>query len=146
MIKNKLLKYTLLGFAFTAFQGAALAHQATLYKDPNCGCCVAYAEYLESHGYEVKQVNHPKMDLVKKQFGTHKLASCHTMKIGDYVVEGHVPVAAIEKMLAEQPDIQGITLPGMPYNSPGMGPEKKGSLDILAFNKGGSNVSLFINL
>jgi hypothetical protein len=49
-----------------------------------------------------------------------ELWGCHTSVIGDYFIEGHVPVAAIEKLLAEQPDIDGIALPGMPSGAPGM--------------------------
>ena len=39
-----------------------------------------------------------------------------------YFIEGHVPHDAITKLLAEKPDIKGITVPGMPagINVPGM--------------------------
>jgi hypothetical protein len=50
--------------------------------------------------------------------------SCHTSLVGDYYVEGHVPVEAVRKLLAEQPNIEGIALPGMPQGSPGMSGEK----------------------
>ncbi len=70
-------------------------------------------------------IDHANMTPVKQRLGTAQAASCHTVEIEGYVVEGHVPVAAINKMLTEQPDIRGLALPGMPMNSPGMGPEKK---------------------
>ena len=76
-------------------------------------------------------IDHHNMTPVKQRLGTAQAASCHTVEIEGYVVEGHVPVAAIHKMLAEQPDIKGLALPGMPLNSQGMGPEKKGSLQVL---------------
>ncbi|HKM15147.1 MAG TPA: DUF411 domain-containing protein [Marinospirillum sp.] len=119
---------------------------ATLHKDPNCGCCVEYAHYLEKNGFNVISKNHANMTLVKQRLGTLKAASCHTIEIQGYVVEGHVPVAAIEKMLKEQPDIKGLSLPGMPYNSPGMGPEKKGSLQILGLNAQGKPTGVYITL
>ena len=49
-----------------------------------------------------------------------------------YVVEGHVPVAAIHKLLAEQPPIMAITLPRMPEGSPGMGGRKQAALTVYA--------------
>ena len=52
--------------------------------------------------------------------------SCHTSLVGGYYVEGHVPVEAIRKLLAEQPEIDGIALPGMPQGSPGMSGRKEG--------------------
>lgn len=125
----------LLGSAITlAFATQALASEpleVTLHKDPWCGCCNAYADYLEDEGFKVIRIDHPDMTPIKHKLGTARAASCHTVEVGDYVVEGHVPVAAIHKMLNEKPDILGIALPGMPLNSPGMGPEKPGSLEVL---------------
>ena len=119
---------------------------ATFHKDPNCGCCVEYAHYLERNGFNVISKNHFNMTQIKQRLGTIEAASCHTVEIEGYVVEGHVPVAAISKMLKEQPSIKGLALPGMPYNSPGMGPEKKGSLQILALNKQGKPIGVYITL
>jgi hypothetical protein len=48
------------------------------------------------------------------------MRSCHTTVGGGYFVEGHVPIAAIESLLARRPAILGIALPGMPAGSPGM--------------------------
>jgi len=36
------------------------------------------------------------------------------------VVEGHVPVDLIDRLLRERPAIAGIAVPGMPIGSPGM--------------------------
>ena len=62
--------------------------------------------------------------------------SCHTSVIGDYFIEGHVPVAAIQKLLAEQPDVDGIALPGMPSGSPGMTGEQQAPFIIYAVAHG----------
>ena len=105
--------------------------EMTLYKDPYCGCCTAHAAYLEEQGVKVNLVNVPNIAEVKMGHGTYKGASCHTIVMDKYVIEGHVPIASIRKLWDEQPDIKGIALPGMPLNSPGMGPEKKGSLQIM---------------
>ncbi|WP_077926231.1 DUF411 domain-containing protein, partial [Wohlfahrtiimonas larvae] len=95
--------------------------EMTLYKDPNCGCCTAHADYLKENGFKVTMIDHPNIVEIKQQYGTLRGASCHTIVMDGYVIEGHVPVASIKKLWAEQPDIKGIALPGMPYNSPGMG-------------------------
>lgn len=142
---KKTLTAALLPLLFTS-QLLANELSAVLYKDPWCGCCTEYATYLEDHGFQVKSIDHRNMDAVKRSLGTAAAASCHTVQIGNYVVEGHVPVAAIHKMLEEQPDILGIALPGMPLNSPGMGPEKPGSLNVLSLDHQGRIKGLFQNL
>lgn len=120
-------------FALSAFSMAATP--VVLYKDANCGCCENYVHYLNDNGFKVNAVNFKNMEGIKKSFGSDQLASCHTMIIQGYTVEGHVPVAAIRKLLKEKPQIVGISLPGMDAHSPGMGPEIKGSLRILQIVK-----------
>src|SRR5262245_6934361 len=94
---------------------------ALMYKNPQCGCCEEYAKYLRRNGFKVTVKETPNMSLISRQNGVpEKLAGCHTMMVGGYVVEGHVPVGAISKLLTERPDIKGISLPGMPEGSPGM--------------------------
>lgn len=119
---------------------------ATLHKDPNCGCCIEYAHYLEGNGFNVKMIDHANMTPVKQRLGTAQAASCHTVEIEGYVVEGHVPVAAIDKMLKERPHIKGLALPGMPLNSPGMGPEKKGSLQVFKLDVQGKPTGIYVTL
>jgi hypothetical protein len=117
--------------ATTAFAATAV----TLYKSPTCGCCEKYVDYLRENGFAVKAIDENDMDAVKKRHGVSHLASCHTALVGGYVVEGHVPVGAIRKLLKEKPAITGISAPGMPQNSPGMGEMKKGTLTIYAVTK-----------
>jgi hypothetical protein len=94
---------------------------ALMYKNPQCGCCEAYAKYLRHNGFKVTVKETHNMSLISRQNGVpEKLAGCHTMLVGGYVVEGHVPVSAINKLLTERPSIKGISLPGMPEGSPGM--------------------------
>ena len=105
---------------------------ATLYKNPSCTCCDAYADYLRVNGFEVHVIEHPNMSQIKRKHGVRKdLEGCHSTVIGDYVVEGHVPVGPIKRLLAERPAIKGISLPGMPEGSPGMSGTKEGPFEIL---------------
>lgn len=142
-MKPALLALSLLGgSAFAVAEGVSVQ----LYKDPSCGCCGAYADYLEQNGFKVQRIDSTQMSAIKEKLGTSQAASCHTVKVGNYVVEGHVPVAAVNKMLTEKPAIKGIALPGMPMNSPGMGPEKKGSLEVLSLDKEGKVIGLYQRL
>lgn len=102
----------------------------TLYKSPQCGCCEQYIAYLNTQGFQVHAADVQNMDGIKKSFGSDKLPSCHTMIIGGYSVEGHVPAAAIQKLLKTKPRITGISLPGMDAHAPGMGPQIKGTLRV----------------
>jgi hypothetical protein len=124
--------------AAVAIAGTAV----TVYKSPTCGCCEKYVGYLRQNGFDVKVINQNDMDGIKKRYGVARLASCHTALINGYVVEGHVPVAAIRKLLKEKPAIVGISAPGMPMNSPGMG-EKKGTLTVYSIPKGEQEPKVF---
>ncbi len=119
----------LLPFAFGAVSpshAASVTKSATIYKDPQCGCCGEYARYLRAFGYQVKVVDSADLTAVKKRFGVPAaLESCHTLFVDKYVIEGHVPLKHIERLLAERPAIRGIALPGMPQGSPGMGGPKQ---------------------
>ncbi len=92
-----------------------------VYKSPTCGCCEAYSSYLKSKDIAVDVQNVADLNVIKERFNIPlNLQSCHTMEVGEYVVEGHVPLEVIEKLLTEKPDIGGIAMPGMPSGSPGM--------------------------
>lgn len=100
---------------------AANRTSATLYRNPNCDCCLEYAKYLRSNGFEVTVDSSHDLDAVRKQLHVPGgLEGCHVMAVGGYAVEGHVSVATIDKLLAEKPDIIGISIPGMPAGTPGM--------------------------
>jgi hypothetical protein len=118
--------------------GPALAApiQATLYRDPGCPCCGAYANYLRSNGFVVEVVPTLEFKEVGRKAGVPQaLEGCHTVFIGDYVVSGHVPIEFVRKMLDERPPITGITLAGMPAGSPGMDGDKTETFTIYAFTK-----------
>ena len=98
---------------------------ATLYKNPQCSCCETYADYLRDNGFEVTVEPTHDLPLIKRQYGVPApLEGCHTTLVDGYVVEGHVPVDTLVRLLTEKPAIRGISLPGMPAGSPGMFGEK----------------------
>jgi hypothetical protein len=117
---------------------AAPPIQATLYKNPQCSCCEGYAQYLEKNGFKVDVKPTNDLAEISRNAGVPgDLEGCHTMFVGGYVVDGHVPVDVIRRLLAEKPAIAGITLPGMPSGSPGMTGPKTETWTIYAVTKDG---------
>ena len=114
-------------------------NEITVYLSPACMCCMVYTDYLKGRGFEVRVVQVENVTQIKSQYGIPRpLWSCHTSVIGGYFVEGHVPVEAIQKLLDEKPDVDGISLPGMPSGSPGMPGGKKEPFVIYAVKNGES--------
>lgn len=139
----------LIGIASLIFSGPRMSGYAvlggfseeiTIYKSSSCGCCEVYGSYFKREGNSNTDiVNAEDSDSIKRQFGVPSaMQSCHTTVIGDYFVEGHIPLEAVEKMMAERPDIAGIAMPGMPSGSPGMPGPKTGDFIIYAVNHDGS--------
>ncbi|OBY26288.1 DUF411 domain-containing protein [Leisingera sp. JC1] len=102
---------------------AAAAETIRIMKSPSCGCCTARADHVAAAGFqtEVRNVADEELWAMKERLGVSgDLSSCHTATAGPYVIEGHVPAADIQRLLAEQPAALGLTVPGMPIGSPGM--------------------------
>lgn len=125
----KVLLFTLLaGLALPAFAATA---PVKLYRNPNCGCCNVYADYLRSNGFTVELINSLDMASVNEKFGVPAaLEGCHTATLENYVFAGLVPVELVHRVLSERRPIRGITLPGMPTGAPGMPGLKKGPLHV----------------
>lgn len=117
---------------------------ATLYKNPQCSCCEGYAAYLRDNGFTVDVKPSNDLAQISAEAGVPaEMEGCHTMFVDGYVVDGHVPVRTIRKLLSERPKIAGITLPGMPMGSPGMGGEKSGPFTIYAVTKDGAAPTVY---
>jgi len=113
--------FCLAGAALLPAAPALAGEKALVHRSPTCGCCGKWAEQLRAAGYDVSIVPESDMPAVKQRLGVPaELGSCHTAEIGGYAVEGHVPVAAIARLLKEKPQATGIAVPGMPSGSPGM--------------------------
>ncbi len=118
----KTLFTTLALAAASAFAHAA-SNDITVYQDPNCGCCSGWVAYMRDAGFTVKAVMADDMIAVKQKLGVPPaLSSCHTGVVAStgQIIEGHVPARAVHKMLADA-TVRGVSAPGMPVNSPGMG-------------------------
>ena len=110
-----------------------------LFESASCGCCGGYISDMQDQGFDIPIVITENLDKIKSEFNIPlEMRSCHTARIGNYFVEGHMPLEAIEKLKAEQPDIAGIALPGMPSGAPGMPGEKNEPWVVYAIHHDGS--------
>jgi len=92
-----------------------------VHKDPSCGCCSSWVRHLEAVGFNVTVREERNLQDVRKRLGVPAdLVACHTAEAGGYVIEGHVPAPAIQRLLKERPIATGVAVPGMPMGSPGM--------------------------
>lgn len=109
-----------------------------VYKTATCGCCNGWVEHLREAGFTVDARNVSDLMSVKLDAGVPgPLVTCHTALVDGYVVEGHVPVEQIKRMLAERPDVAGIGVAGMPIGSPGMEGPNARPYEVIAFGRGG---------
>jgi hypothetical protein len=128
-------------FALAGIAGravAAAAPEMVVYKSPTCGCCKDWVKHLQANGLAVKTVDVADLAAVRARFSVpDRLAACHTAVIGGYVVEGHVPAAAVKRLLAEKPGAIGISVPGMPIGSPGMEGANPEPFGVVVFDERG---------
>ena len=116
-----------------------------VFKTPSCGCCNGYILFLEKEKFKVKQTDMKSLQTIKQKYNIPlEMQSCHTTIMGEYFIEGHVPYEAVNKLLKEQPDIDGIALPGMPIGTPGMPGEKDEPYVIYQLIDGKSSIFMTI--
>lgn len=120
---------------------AASAGQITVWKNPDCGCCGEWVAHLRKNGFEVVTQDVKDTAPVRKKLGLpDKFGSCHTARLGDYVLEGHVPAQEVRRLLREKPQARGLAVPGMPVGSPGMEMgDARDAYDVLLVLKDGSS-------
>jgi hypothetical protein len=118
---------------------AAAARSLRVFKTPGCGCCEGWAEHLRANGFACEVTEHADLASVKDRLGVpESLRSCHTGTLEGYVVEGHVPAAALEQLLAERPAVVvGLAVLGMPMGSPGMPSPRPETYEVVAFGPDG---------
>lgn len=107
---------------------AATQPLVQVVKDPNCGCCGAWIDIMDNAGFEmdVREAPYEALMRLKAESGiSEEMASCHTGRVEGYVIEGHVPPADVRRLLSDRPDALGLSVPGMPWGSPGMGPDNE---------------------
>jgi hypothetical protein len=135
----------ILPILFTTLMAAGAGAQkppvtVEVFKTATCGCCAKWVEHLRNSGFATKTADVSQADLsaIKAKHSLPRaLHSCHTAVVGGYVVEGHIPVSDIRKLLKERPAVSGLAVPGMPIGSPGMEGPYPQPYEVLTFDKQG---------
>ncbi len=132
----------LLALTVSLFPASAMAEAIHTAKSPTCGCCGAWVEHMamEGHKVSVEDMEDEALQTLKIALGIpEEMMSCHTARVDGYVIEGHVPAADVDRLLAERPDAIGLSVPGMVMGTPGMGPREGGDVfDVLLMKRDGT--------
>ncbi len=133
---------TIAAAAFRTLGAQGALPPMTVYKSASCGCCKGWVEHARGAGFTVRTVDTEDLAGVKREMGIPgRLQSCHTVVVGSYVVEGHVPAADVKRLLTQKPKVRGLAVPGMPVGSPGMeqgSPANYDRYDVLTFTSEGA--------
>ncbi len=133
------LSYLLAALLASSAAWATAPAEVEVFKSPHCGCCKGWVEHLRQNGFKVTTHDVNDVPAARAKLGMpDRLGSCHTAKVGGYVVEGHVPAADIQHLLKEKPKALGLAVPSMPPGSPGMESPKPVPYDTLLVQADGS--------
>src|SRR6266852_5448081 len=109
-----------------------------VHPDPHCSCCAGWVRHLKDAGFGVRVEETTNLRPVRKRLGVPAdLAACHTAEVDGYVLEGHVPAAAVRRLLEQRPTAIGLAVPGMPAGSPGMEGGTPQRYDVVLFGPDG---------
>lgn len=118
---RRLIQIILLSMLVPVGWAAAPLPQVDVYKNPSCGCCQAWIDHLRANGFTVIAHDTADVGSTRRALGMpERYGSCHTAKLGSYVIEGHVPASDIKRLLRDKPLARGLAVPGMPQSAPGM--------------------------
>jgi len=96
---------------------------------------------MQENGYSVQVNDDSEREAIRGRYKVPlQVQSCHTAIVDGYIIEGHVPVKEIERLLIERPNIVGLAVIGMPIGSPGMEDESGTleSFDVISFDEAGN--------
>jgi len=109
-----------------------------VYKNASCGCCGKWIDYIKTAGFPVEVHDVDDVSEFAASAGVPSaLGSCHTALVQGYVIEGHVPVDLIQKLITEKPKLVGLSVPGMVVGSPGMDGSPVQHYDIVSWTRDG---------
>ena len=112
----------------------------TVHKDEGCACCEKWVTHMRANGFRVVVHDEADVDAVKDQLGVPRgVRSCHTARVGGYLVEGHVPASDIRRLMSARAKVVGLAVPGMPVGTPGMEMARGAeSYEVLSFDARGA--------
>ena len=148
-MKRRRFLYSVIAAGSISLVGGARAagESMIIYKDPNCGCCHAWAEAMKKTGFSVRAEDVDDLNIIKERFAVPiEMQGCHTAIVAGYYVEGHVPLNAVKRLLAERPQVAGLAVPGMPAGSLGMGDDPNAYYDVYSVPKSGDAPSIYMSV
>jgi hypothetical protein len=111
-----------------------------VYETATCPCCKDWDAHMRKNGFNIRVHVVDDPSKFREKFGMpNRYGSCHTAKIGNYTIEGHVPASDIKRLLKEQPNAVGLSVPGMVQGSPGMEGPKPTPYDVLIISSDGTS-------
>ncbi len=120
----------------------AMAASVEMLMTSGCSCCHAWARHLRAAGHTVtaKNLSMGQLMRAKLDAGIPAMSTaCHTARLDQYVIEGHVPVREIRRLLVERPDAIGLVVPRMPIGSPGMeAGNQRDAYDVMLIKRDGT--------
>ena len=125
--------------AFLAASAFAAAIPVDVYKRAECGCCDKWVEHIRAAGFDVRLTVVEDTAPYRAKAGVPQaMAACHTAFVGGYAIEGHVPVADIQRLLSKRPAAKALVVPDMPQTSPGMDRPTGPAWEVFVLNNDGS--------
>lgn len=122
---------------FTQSDGQKM--NVVMFSSLSCKCCHLYLDYLNENGFNTIQKNiEDNKDIKDNLMIPENLRTCHTIVVGNYFIEGHVPLSVVFNLLNEMSNIDGLAFPGMPSGSPGMSGQKNSDWVIFSILDGTS--------
>jgi hypothetical protein len=112
-----------------------------LYKNAACSCCGAWEKHMRAAGFRVRAHLVEDIAATRARLGMPtEHGSCHTARVGAYLLEGHVPADDAKQLLSERPQAIGLAVPGMPLGAPGMEAAKSQDYNTLLVLQNGVKV------
>jgi hypothetical protein len=111
-----------------------------VYRNPGCPCCEKWKQLMAAAGFKITMQEDVNLAARATSLGVpEKLHGCHTGTVGNYVISGHIPPNDIIRLLRENPNVKGLSVPGMPIGSPGMDAgNRKDRYEVVAFRSDGT--------
>ena len=102
-----------------------------IYRNPSCGCCDVYADYLKRNGFSVELIDTLDAAAIHTKYKVpERLEGCHTAIAGNRVFEGLIPAEYVKRVISENRPIKGLSVPGMPVGAPGMPGTARGPIHV----------------
>src|SRR5829696_6653030 len=131
-------------FVLTRWAGARSEDlpSVVVIKDPSCTRSLAWEDHLRRAGFQVEVTESSSVSRLKERLGVPpELRSCHTARVAGFLIEGHVPAAAIKRLLTEKPVATGLAVAGLPAGAPGLDDDLAGKVfDVVLFGPGARRV------